>query len=119
MPATAKAGFTAFVQLLASKLHASNKLLSVTVHPKTSASATWDGPGAQDYTAIGAVADSVKVMAYDYHWSTSDAGAIAPLSWLDQVAIYAESTIAPQKVIMGLPWYGYDWLGTSAVGVTY
>src|SRR5215212_2619627 len=93
MPATAKTGFTSFVQLLASKLHASNKVLSVTVHPKTSASATWDGPGAQDYPAIGAAADSVKIMAYDYHWSTSDAGALAPLSWLDQIAAYAESTM--------------------------
>ena len=55
-------------------------------------------------------------MAYDYHWQTSDAGAITPLSWLDQVTTYAESSIPAKKIVVGLPWYGYDWpsSGTAA-----
>ena len=118
MPSTARAGFTAFVQLLASKLHASNKKLSVTVYAKTS-EATWSGPGAQDWSAIGAAADSVKIMAYDNHWSTSAAGPISPLDWLDQIATYAEQTLPIKKAMLGLPWYGYDWLGTNGAGVTY
>jgi spore germination protein len=118
MPTTAKAGFSAFVQLLGAKLHASGKRLSVTVYAKT-AEEDWSGPGAQDWAAIGAVADSVKIMSYDYHWSTSSAGAISPLAWLDQIATYAEKTIPAQKIMMALPWYGYDWLGTQGTDVTY
>ena len=119
MPASAKSNFTAFIQLLAEKLHASRRTLSVTVHAKTSEAATWSGPGAQDWHALGQAADSVKIMAYDKHWSTSAAGAIAPLDWLSQVAAYAESTIPAGKAILGLPWYGYDWLGRQGKSVTY
>jgi spore germination protein len=119
VPAVARDGFTAFVRLLAEKLHGSGRRLSVTVHAKTSDADTWDGPGAEDWRAIGAVADTVKIMAYDYHWDGSDAGPIAPVAWLDAIAVYAEETIPAQKVIMALPWYGYDWQGTTARALVY
>lgn len=119
VPATSRADFTAFVQLLAQKLHAAGKQLSVTVYAKTSDAQNWDGPGAEDWGALGGAADWIKIMAYDYHWSTSAPGAIAPLSWIDQVATYAESTIPDAKIVVGLPWYGYDWVGSSGTGVVY
>jgi spore germination protein YaaH len=120
LPAASRAAFTAFVNSLASKLHASGKKLSITVYAKVNDKADWSGPGAEDWSAIGAVADSVKVMAYDYHWNTSDAGALTPLSWLDQVAAYAEQAIPSNKIFIGLPWYGYDWPSTGgAATVTY
>jgi spore germination protein YaaH len=109
VPTASRAAFTAFVTSLGAKLHAANKKLSVTVYAKASDKENWNGPGSQDWAAIGGSADSVKIMAYDYHWSTSAPGAIAPLDWLDQVAAYAEQTIAGSKIMMGLPWYGYDW----------
>jgi spore germination protein YaaH len=110
LTSSAKAGFTTFIQLLGGKLHASNKKLSVTLSVSG---------GGQDWTAVGAVADSVKIMAYDYHWSTSAAGPISPLDWLDQIATSAERAMPAQKVMIGLPWYGYDWLGTAGSAVTY
>jgi len=119
VPAASRADFTAFVQLLAQKLHAAGKQLSVTVYAKTSDAQNWDGPGAEDWVALGAAADWIKIMAYDYHWSTSAPGAIAPLSWLDQVAAYAESAIPAAKIVVGLPWYGYDWVGSNGTGVVY
>lgn len=119
IPTSLRAEFTAFIELLASKLHASGKKLSVTVHPKTSDSQNWDGPGAQDWPRIGAVADSMKIMAYDYHWSTSAAGPLAPLDWIENVAAYAVSVVPAAKVIMAMPFYGYDWRGTNGVGVSY
>jgi spore germination protein YaaH len=119
LPSASRANFTAFIETLASKLHASGKKLSVTVHPKTNDSASWDGPASQDWPRLGAVADSIKIMAYDYHWSTSAAGALTPLDWLDGICAYALSAIPSTKVTIGLPWYGYDWRGTAGVGVTY
>ena len=119
VPATAKADFSTFIEILAEKLHASNRLLSVTVHAKTTDTNTRNGPGSQDWRAIGAVADSVKIMAYDKHWDGSVAGAVTPLDWLGQVAAYAQTTLPPGKAILGLPWYGYDWLGTDATTVTH
>jgi spore germination protein YaaH len=119
VPTTSRANFTAFINTLAAKLHSAGKKLSVTVYAKTSDSQNWNGPGAQDWAALGTPADSIKLMAYDYHWATSAAGDITPLAWLDSVVTYAESAIPSAKVIVGLPWYGYDWQGTSGAGVVY
>ena len=118
VPAASRASFTAFVTSLAQKLHAAGKTLSVTVYAKTS-DVTWDGAGGEDWPAIGAAADEVKIMAYDYHESATGPGPITPLDWLDQVATYAESVIAGTKIIIGLPWYGYDWSSTGTRSVTY
>lgn len=119
VPTATRANYTAFIQLLGAKLDSAGKHLSVTVYAKTSDAQNWNGPGSQDYVALGAAADSIKLMAYDYHWSTSAAGAITPLTWLDQVTTYAETTIPAAKIMVGLPWYGYDWRGTSGTGVVY
>lgn len=119
VPATAKDNFSAFITLLGEKLHAANKKLSVSVHAKTSDSQTWSGPGGTDFAALGRAADSVKIMAYDYHWDGSDAGALTPLEWLDAVLSYATARMPASKVIVGLPWYGYNWQGTDASTVSF
>lgn len=119
VPAASRAGLTQFLSTLAAKLHAAGKKLSVTVHAKTSDGDDWKGPGAQDYAQIGQHADSVKIMAYDFHWNGSEAGPISPLQWLEQVTAYAVKTIPAEKVLVGLPWYGYDWVGTRATGITF
>ncbi len=111
--------YSSFLSKLATSLHSAGKTLSVAVHPKTSEPGSWSGPQAQDYKAIGAVADTVRVMAYDYSWSTSAAGPVAPLTWVDEVARFAASQIAPSKIELGMPLYGYDWVGTVGTGVTY
>jgi spore germination protein len=119
VPTASRADFTAFVSTLAQKLHGAGKKLSVTVYAKTSDKQNWEGPGAQDFAAIGQQADTVKIMAYDYSWDGSAAGPITPLVWLDQVVGYAESVIPPAKVIVGLPFYGYDWVGSKGRGASY
>lgn len=119
LPKSDRADFSAFITTLGSKLHSAGRVLSVTVHPKTSDSQDWTGPGAQDYAAIGAAADTVKLMVYDFHWSTSGPGTITPLDWMDKVVSYASSVIPANKVIVGLPLYGYDWQGNRGKGVVY
>ncbi|HEV8660616.1 MAG TPA: glycosyl hydrolase family 18 protein [Thermoanaerobaculia bacterium] len=114
LPLSARANFTAFIQLLASKLHADGKKLSVTVYAKTSDSETWDGAGGEDYAAIGAAADWVKLMVYDYSYSTSPPGPLTPLTWLDQCVGFAASQMPVAKIMVGLPWYGYDWPSKGA-----
>ncbi|HWJ03372.1 MAG TPA: glycosyl hydrolase family 18 protein, partial [Verrucomicrobiae bacterium] len=117
--ATDKAAYSTFIQNLASALHSNGKILTVTVQPKTSSSVSWNGPGGMDYAAIGQAADKVRIMAYDYHWNTSSAGSIAPATWVDQVVAYAVSVIPANKVVLGVPDYGYDWVGSQGKGVTY
>jgi spore germination protein YaaH len=62
-----------------------------------------------DYAAITPLVDRILVMAYDEHWATSEPGPIASMSWCTSVAEYALKTIGPEKLIMGLPFYGRTW----------
>jgi spore germination protein YaaH len=62
-----------------------------------------------DYRRISPLVDRILVMAYDEHWATSAPGPIASLPWCKRVAEYALSVIGPEKLILGLPFYGRAW----------
>jgi len=113
LDASDRAAFTNFVNRLAVALHAQGKLLTVNVHAKTAEPGTWDGPRAQDWRAIGQAADQVRIMAYEYYWSTSGPGPISPIGWVRDVLAFARSTIPPPKIMHGVPLYGYDWVGQA------
>ncbi len=111
--------FTLFIEELAAALHAEGKLLSIAVHAKTDDAGNWGGAAAQDWARLGAAADEFKIMTYDYHWSTSEAGPIAPMEWADQVLEYAATVVPPQKTYLGVHFYGYDWLDKNAESLTW
>lgn len=108
---TDREAFSLFIEELAAALHAQGKLLAIAVHPKTSEPGTWAGPQAQDWRRLGAAVDRFRVMTYDYHWSGSDPGPIAPLWWMEDVLDFATSVVPPNKVYVGLNLYGHDWGG--------
>ena len=101
--------FTHFVQELAAALHARGKVLSVAVFPQQGGKSSNPAVTAQDYAAIGKVADQVRIMGYGYHWATSPAGATAPVPWVRSVVGYAKSQMPAAKVVLGIPLFGYDW----------
>jgi spore germination protein len=101
--------FSSFVEELAAALHAEGRLLSVTVHPKTAEPGAWPGVQAHDWSRIGAAADRVRVMTYAYHYSTGGPGPIAPLFWMEEVAAFAASVMPPERVYLGIHFYGLDW----------
>jgi spore germination protein len=111
--------FSAFMQSLAVAVHNEGRILTAAVHAKTSEPGTWDGPQAQDWEVLGSVCDEIKVMVYDYHWSASEAGAIAPLDWTEEVIAFAISKVPKEKVYLGVPFYGYDWVGEQGGDVTW
>lgn len=70
------------------------------------------------------VSDALFIMAYDFHRPNSDnAGPIAPIDGIDVYSNYDLSTmlkdylknIPPNKLIMGVPYYGYNWVVNSPV----
>lgn len=116
MPADLRRAFTRFIGDLADVLHAEGRLLAVTLQPKIREPGGDNGSAALDYAAIGAVADLVRVMAYDYSWETSEPGPVAPLPWVEQVVRYAAAQIPPARLQLGVALYGYEWsagAGTS------
>jgi spore germination protein YaaH len=119
IPAANRAAYTNFVTGLAKSLHAEGKRLEVVVPPDTgSANEPWNN--AYDQAKIGAAADAVVVMAYDYSYVGGKPGPIAPLPWVQQVLAYTISRVPVNKVLLGVDTYGYDWTGnqTSAVSLT-
>lgn len=111
--------FSAFVRELADSLHAAHKTLSVAVFAKTDDAGNDQRNVAQDYAAIGAAADEVRLMTYDYHWSTSPPGPIAPAGWVHDVLAYATTVMPPQKLVLGLDQAGYDWAGDQGATISY
>ncbi|HJP80159.1 MAG TPA: glycosyl hydrolase family 18 protein [Pseudonocardiaceae bacterium] len=111
--------FTDFLGKLANALHAKDKTLSVTLFAKASDAGYDQRNVAQDYAAIGKVADEVRLMGYDYHWATSVPGAIAPVNWVQDVLRYAAGVIPPGKIVLGIPMYGYDWVNGKGAPVAW
>ncbi|MBV9120432.1 MAG: hypothetical protein JOZ39_06965 [Chloroflexi bacterium] len=111
----ARDAFTDFVTRLATRVHqVPGKVLSIDLPPLAARA-----PGLYDAPALGALADRVIVMSYDYYASGSDvAGPVAPMSgfsqgnyFFDVQTTYAdyEKVVPKLKLIMGVPYYGYDW----------
>jgi spore germination protein YaaH len=119
MKSTDKNSFSAFVEELADQLNNLDKYLIVTVHAKTSDHGAWEGSSAQDWSWLSQYSNYIMIMAYDYHWSTSAAGEIAPMSWVRTTLDYAVNTVDKEKILLGIPLYGYDWVDTKASALDY
>ncbi len=59
--------------------------------------------------ALAAAGDTVVLMAYDACWATSQPGPIAGEDWLEAVLAQRLAGVDPQKVVIALGSYGYDW----------
>lgn len=101
--------FTAFVAEAVGRLHPLGYTVSVALAPKTSA----DQPGllyeGKDYPALGALADYVLLMTYEWGYTYGPNMAVAPLNKVREVVEYAVTAIPPEKIHLGIPNYGYDW----------
>lgn len=108
--------YTAFVTELAAKLHAAHYTLMLSVPAKTADDPgdTWSWP--YDYAALAAYADVLQVMTYDENTPPGPPGPVAGIDWMQASLKYAISLIPADKVLLGLPAYGYDWNVTAGTG---
>jgi spore germination protein len=114
-----RAVYSRFLTKLGAALHAEGKLLTTAVHPKVSNAGYDERNLAQDYRAIGAAVDQVRVMTYDYSWDTSPPGPVAPAAWVEKVIAWTVRQIPREKVILGIDLLGYDWSGGRGVTVDH
>lgn len=109
IPPEDAAAYADFVRAVRARLEPSGLTVMVALAPKTSA----DQPGllyeAHDYAALGAAADDVLLMTYEWGYALSEPMAVAPINKVEQVVRFAVSQIPPEKIFMGIPNYGYDW----------
>lgn len=83
--------------------------LSMAVPVKLRDDPSNDWSGAFDYPALGAVVDQLYLMAYDEHWSGGPPGPVASLPFTQKVIQYAVGVVPAQKLVLGVPFYGYEW----------
>jgi spore germination protein YaaH len=108
VPAAERDAFVAFLQALKVRIAAANLNLSIAVPAKTNDTVPW--VRGYDYEAIGAIVDQLFIMAYDWHHAGSEPGATAPIADVRATVSYAASLMDRNKIIMGTPFYGYDWV---------
>ncbi|WP_018962267.1 glycosyl hydrolase family 18 protein [Sporolactobacillus vineae] len=108
VPASERDAFVAFLQALKARTAAANLNLSIAVPAKTNDTVPW--VRGYDYEAIGAIVDQFFIMAYDWHHAGSEPGATVPIADVRATVSYAASLMDRNKIIMGTPFYGYDWV---------
>ncbi len=117
-----KARYTSFVRRVAAKMHRDGRLLSVAVVPRFSDSypdkreaefhtGEWGAP--YDFRALGQFVDFMVLMTYDHHTSSTPPGPVAGHDWARAALDYAVRRVPRHKLLMGIPFYGREWVETA------
>ena len=113
---TIQSRWVKFIVDLSASLHSNSKLLSVTtpylLDPKTGKK----GYYFYAWPQISEHIDRLNIMFYDYHKYDTKPGPIGPINWFEPSLIYATQTVAPWKIYIGTPNYGYNWV-TKVTGI--
>lgn len=111
---TNKDNFIALLNALSIELHKENKFLTVAVQAKSADPGPWETVQSQDWKKIALAVDRFRIMAYDEHYSGSTtAGAIASKPWLQTILDFAKGQVPADKLVIGMPLYGYNWGDTE------
>lgn len=100
--------FTDFIRILNEKMPA-GKSLSIAVAPNPwGTDKGWQG--FYDYQALGKYVDYLFIMTYDEKGGGSKtSGPNASKSFIEKSITYALKYVAPEKVVLGIPFYGRVW----------
>ena len=105
-----------FVSDLSVALHSQNKLLSVTTPYLLDPATGKKGYYHYAWPEISSYIDRLNIMFYDYHKYDTKPGPIGPISWFEPSLLYALKHVAPYKIYIGTPNYGYNWV-TKVTGI--
>ena len=111
-------GYAEFVGEVRRVMNENGYRVSVAVAPKVSDSQRGLLVEGVDYAALGENADAVFLMTYEWGYTYGPPMAVAPLDKVRQVVEYAVTRIPPEKLVLGIPNYGYDWALPYERGVT-
>lgn len=110
--------FTSFVAELTEVMNENGYETSVALAPKTSSDQRGLLYEGKDYRGLGAAANSVLLMTYEWGYTYGPPMAVAPINKVRQVVEYAITEIPVEKINLGIPNYGYDWPLPFEQGVT-
>src|SRR6267378_2260692 len=100
VPDASHAHFRQFIAALAPALHSAGLKLMIAPPARDDA---------YDYEFFGKECDAIVLMNYDQHWLTSPPGPIAAQDWFVENLRQVFDVVPPQKIIVGIANYAYDW----------
>ena len=109
-----RVAFGGFLATAAARLQARNLLLVTAVAAKQHADQAGIWHGAHDYRTHGELADRVVIMAYEWGRKDGPPEPVAPLTAVRAVLRHAVEEIPRDKLLLGVPLYGYDWALTGS-----
>ena len=83
--------------------------VTVALAPKISADQAGVLYQGHDYAGMGAAAEYVLLMTYEWGYTYGPPMAVSPINQVRRVLDYGVSEIPREKILMGMPNYGYDW----------
>ena len=101
--------YVTLVQETAERLRPYGFTTTVALAPKTSADQQGLLYSGHDYAGMGRVADYVLLMTYEWGYTFGPPMAVAPINKVREVLKYGLTEIPSDKILMGIPNYGYDW----------
>lgn len=111
-------GYAAFVGNLRERMNTLGYKVSVALAPKISSEQEGLLYEGMDYALLGANANTVFLMTYEWGYTYGPPMAVAPINKVRQVLDYAVTQIPVEKIYMGIPNYAYDWPLPYERGVT-
>lgn len=112
-----------FLRKTVNRLRPLGYTITSALAPKTSADQKGLLYEAHDYPVHGALLDHVILMTYEWGYTFGPPLAVAPVNEIRKVLNYAVTAIPRNKILMGIPNYGYNWTlpyveGSRAATVT-
>lgn len=101
--------YTNFIREIADTLRPRGYLTTIAAAPKWADYPNLPWVGAFDYAALGQIVDFMFIMTYEWGWIGGPPQPVASIVNVRRVLTYATSLIPPQKIIQGIPLYGYNW----------
>ena len=113
-----RVGYADFVNRLRETMNENGYRVSVALAPKTSSYQKGLLYEAMDYHLLGQSANTVFLMTYEWGYTYGPPLPVAPLPNVRQVLEYALTEIPKEKIVLGVPNYGYSWPLPYERGVT-
>ncbi len=101
--------YVRFLEKVVARLQPLGYIVTTALAPKINAEQQGLLYEAHNYEAIGALVDHVILMTYEWGHTYGPPMAVSPANQVRRVLEYATKAIEPEKILMGMPNYGYDW----------
>lgn len=109
LPTENRQSYIDFVTMLTEELNKNGYYSLVALAPKTSSTQPGLLYESHDYFGLGRAANLALLMTYEWGFTYGPPLPVSPLPNVEAVISYGVTEIPSQKILMGIPLYGYDW----------